>query len=321
MTLLLIILQQQNMATFSTNNHQYRVIQSLDPRPQVAGENCMSAGIFLIQEVSSGKLAVQKRLRMTSSGRQERVHAEVNALKQLQAAGGSRHLNGIIEAFWDRASPTISIILVYCDAGTIDDLIRRYHPQKKTVTEEFVWHVAAGMAKGLHFMHSGIDADDERRQHSSNEWNTICHLDIKPGNVFLSTTGQRFPRVLVGDFGCAVTKYDILSRKADRMVQHNGTVGWFPPEVHRDQDGNWRGPYGKSTDIWQLGGVIQSMCKLFHEPKQSLVNAGTPCGRGFSEALNMMVKDCMREDLDNRIQTATLVDKVRHQMRARGLKF
>ena len=116
----------------------------------------------------------------------------------------------------------------------------------KPISEEFCWHVLAHMSAALSLCHVGIP-DPTKPQYKFQKWNCICHLDIKPHNVFLSSKlakgheNDKFPRVVLGDYGCSVTKRMIDSDKAHKDYVPGGTEGWYPPESVFVEDGSHKG--------------------------------------------------------------------------------
>ncbi|KAK5124973.1 hypothetical protein LTR85_001163 [Meristemomyces frigidus] len=281
----------------------YEVIKSIDPRGDKPLHTGMGSGIYLIRDTKTGRPFVEKRITIKRKDQQERALAESDALFQIYNAGFSYSINMIIEEFWDGATNYCSLILEYCDDGTVADVIQRYRNDKQPIPEPFVWHVLAGLTKALCFMHEGLDLD-RPYDPPFPKWNTICNLDIKPANVFLSTKNQRgpFSWVVLGDFGCAVTWKDIKSGRSDRAVQWHGTPGWSPPEHHLDANGGGiQGRYGMPTDVWQMGGAIQAMCRL--------------------DELNGIVCGMMHREYLKRPKALNMVGEVKRQMKKRALAF
>lgn len=302
-----------------TNKAEYEILRSVDPRSKSINSG-MSNGGFLIRNTETGFLYVEKRIRITTESKKERALAEIDALMGMQYAGGSSHVNFIIERFWDGITDHCSMILEYCDLGTIDESIKEYADAGRYHSDNFAWHVLTSMTKALCFMHEGLDLDrpNTRRPY----WNTICHLDIKPSNVFLSSRNTKgpYPRVVLGDFGCAVSWRDIMAGKEDRATQWQGTIGWHAPEHHVDPNGfGVQGRYGKPTDIWQMGAVVQAMCRRTGHPLQELADQERPCGSRYSGDLNKVVACTMRKENSKRPTALDMVGEVMKQMAKRGL--
>ncbi|KAK4549570.1 hypothetical protein LTR36_006567 [Oleoguttula mirabilis] len=306
-----------------TDKATYEIIKSIDPRSDKPENKGMSYGIHLVRNIKTGFLFVEKRIKMNTESRKERAIAEVDALLQIRRAGCSYSINLIIERFWDGATAYCSVILEHCDGGTVAEIIDQSLKAERHVTDNFAWHILTGVTKALCFIHDGLDVDLPNAQ-AQPRWNTICHLDLKPGNVFLSSRDQKgsYPRVVLGDFGCTVTWDDIKTGKADRATQWHGTPDWHPPEIHMDPDGaGILGRYGIPTDVWQMGAIIQVMCRRVVYPRQELVDEGRPCGRRYSGDLNNMIGRTMHNEYVKRPKAVDMVGEIRRQMAMRGLVF
>jgi serine/threonine protein kinase len=123
------------------------------------------------------------------------------------------------------------------------------------------------------------------RQHN---WDDIAHLDLKPCNIFLSSSGGKYgyPRVVLADFGCAIKRSDVHRGREHPFIQECGTSNWYPPE----NIGETIIPYyGPTTDVWQLGATIHTFCLLVREPERTILASGAPCGFGYSKELNHAV--------------------------------
>src|ERR1700761_7614575 len=90
-------------------------------------------------------------------------------------------------------------------------MLQRRRRSGRRISEAFLWHAMLGIANALAFLHWGI-TDAANGQGPVHGWDTICHLDIKPQNVFLSSSGRSgsYARIVLGDFGCATSQSDIL---------------------------------------------------------------------------------------------------------------
>lgn len=307
--------------TVTFNNTAYKVVQILQAPSN--RNSSMSHGVRLLQH-PNGTMRVEKRLSMTGGSRKACSDAEMEALHQIVKAGGSNHINVFHEASWLTGASYGSLLLEHCDSGTIQDYVMGRVNPPQLVDESFCWHVLQGLCAALAMCHNGIK-DPIAPQNKPPSWNMIAHLDIKPANVFLSSKGVSgfqnapWPRVVLGDFGCAVSYKDILSGRVSREVVPHGTPGWMAPETEPDGNGVPRARYGWKTDIWQMGGVIQVLCLRSAEPDLTRIGAGRPCGTAYSSDLNNVISHCMKPDLNSRPTAVDVAQEVRRQMVRRGL--
>ena len=299
-----------------TDTTTYRVTKVLEA-PTTDGSR-MSEGIRLIEDLN-GTLFIEKRLSTALPEKKKRADAERNALVQIvKATGGHTNINVLHESFLAAGRPQAVLILQHCNAGTLEETIVRVMRNRTKVPEPFIWHIFAGLSSALSLCHWGI-TDPLESNSKLTPWNTISHLDIKPSNVFLSTTNHtpannnnNYPTVVLGDFGCCVTDKDLASGAADRTYQPFGTLGWFPPEMN-----DFVGPYGPWTDVWQMVGLIQCLCLKSHRPVLDPANLGRPCGSHYSPDLNKVVGRCLVGKYRQRptaVAVAAQVQRVRERM-------
>lgn len=286
------------------------------PRP---GQEAMSHGVYRVEHPEKGQLVV-KRLSMTSVEKAKRAVVEVSALERVQAAV-KRHenINNVVTIFWSNQDPLADLVLEYCDNGSLADGIDYMRKDGSRIAEDFAFHLFYGIAKGLAMLHHGIP---DHTDHSTKvkPWETTCLLDIKPANVLLSLQQfpgrghMRHPRVVLADFGCSITRDDIQSGRESKTVQEHGTPGWFPPENGHPEVGR----YGKPTDIWQCGGVIQAMCLLLFQPDMNRLSL--PCAKRYGAELNCLVAACLSERFEKRPTAVSLCDEIRKVMISKGFQ-
>ncbi|KAK3699051.1 hypothetical protein LTR37_016655 [Vermiconidia calcicola] len=306
---------------FRTQKATYRIGRWL---VAPSNEARMSFGVRMVHHTESNEVRVEKRLRVDEEGSRERAFIERNAMMQLRKAGRHPNINYLHDCFQIPCSPLVSLIVEFCDRGTLEDERMDLDLQGKWAPEAWIWHIFSSLCSALAMIHYGL-RDPFDKEHKMTNWNTICHLDIKLLNVFVSRKsdsghdmGNRFSRIVLGDFGCAVTKEDIESSKFARDSVPCGTRGWFPPELVENVTG-WSGNYGKPTDVWQMGGVIQTMCTRLVQPSQGPVRKGLPCGNGYSKELNHLVMEIMGKNDEYRPSAVDVAELVKRDMGILGL--
>lgn len=266
----------------------------------------------------------------------ERALAEKKALKQVDKAGGSPNVNRIYQAIWEAGSPTASLSIAHCNRGSLDRVIDEYKEINWKIPEKFCLKTLYDIAAALCMIHHGIK-DPMNPADKEQDWNTICHLDIKLANVFLDYHGPfepcgkplthyaNWPRVILGDFGCSVTREDIMSKKIDHRVQPYGTPTWYPPEGDPEdvgiagvESGCEKGAFGKFTDIWMMGGVTQAMCRLKPSPEQFWVDQMRGAGKDYTGDLNEAVNKCMARNITRRPTALDVAKAIKVLMDGRG---
>lgn len=237
----------------------------------------------------------------------------VQTLEQLRNAGPSPHINFLHKALINGVPGHASLILEYCEMGNIQSMINTNGMEDAIVAEGFVWHVVASVTKALCFLHEGVDV----YKHDAtpiDSWNPICHLDIKPDNVYLTNKHRNadYPRVVLGDLGCAVTRDDVVSGRVNRECPHQFTPSIVPPENRLEGDiSRWKGKYGLVTDMWQLGGLMQVMCTKAHQPSLSKAKTMHACGPQYSFKANEIAWRLMHTDCTRRPKATELMEELR----------
>lgn len=238
----------------------------------------MSVAINLLRGRADGKLYIEKRISIEGmSGK--RAVAELNTLKTVR---GHAHLNQLIE-HKTLDGRFCSMVLEYCDRGSLQDRMQAVMQAKSMFTEADIWNVLLGVSRALAFLHTGTKAG---KTEPVSGWKAIAHLDIKPGNILISAPGGEFgkSRVVLADFGCAVSIEDLQRGRETGRRQPCGTPQWYPPEGIQGQG------YGSKTDLYMLGASIHTLCHLRPIPSSTLPNYGSPCGNRYGSDLNRIVQ-------------------------------
>lgn len=292
------------------------------------GVGGLSESVKVVRSRRGGELRVIKRVGTKARMKEElealkRIpkHCHLNYMVRMSGEAGPNgdhafHHLGVcladkqqVEYAWTPHGRSLSFVLEYCDGGDLGSLLDDHIKHRQPFSEDFVLQFLHHIGKGLAFLHSGI-TDPARQSHSQINWNTICHLDIKPANVFLASNGRgRLPRFVLGDFGCAVTKNDVESGRESKRMHRHGTPQWFPPDSISEVVGERNCGYGWHTDIWQLGAVAAAVCRLSSKPirEQVFTDYRKPCGSRYGFKLNETVRGCVSADRARRPRAANLV--------------
>lgn len=249
-----------------------------------------SEEVNLVRSRANGKVYVEKRIRTD----QDRTILAIREIQTLQIVskkyGGGRNLNVMVDYASLMGGRIYSLILEHCNLGNLESRVDEIRRQRSFLNEVSAWNVLQGVSRGLAFLHDGIIEIEVINQPipKPTGWNTICHLDIKPSNIFLDERGgfAGQPRVILADFGCAVALNELEDGSEQDRQQPCGTPAWYPPE---GAPGVAKF-YGTKTDIYMLGATIHTLCRLLELPRLRQFPPENPCGsQTYGRRLNGIV--------------------------------
>lgn len=126
-------------------------------------------------------------------------------------------------AAWEEDNGSF-IRMELCDRGTL----KHYDMVEDQLSEDTIWRFAADLVQGLSYIHES----------------KMIHLDIKPSNLMLTSTGQ----LKIADFGIAT---EMVGSQA-KEIEQPGESAYMAPELI---DHNV-GPITPAADMFSLGVVL-----------------------------------------------------------------
>ena len=272
------------------DNHFQR-LPGQDPNTMGA-QGCFNAGIVVVERRQDGKKCIEKRLKpdqVLSGG----AELEIAILRGLKHPNVCQYIDAFIDK--NPRRPRAILYVEYCELGTLDDVLEKYFQRRQRVPEGAVWSIFMQLTKALGYCQLGIQNALRREEVPCLGWVGVVHRDMKPDNIFLSSRSDlSFPRVVLGDFGCAIRDdHDGF----EGMEYHNNDLYWDPPETPC---------FGYYTDIWGLGAVIQAVCRLDGPPgsRYGPLAEGRRfqgAGHHYSPQLNRALDIVMSTDPDRRM--------------------
>eukprot|EP00775_Hariotina_reticulata_P009135 gene9135-9303_t len=142
---------------------------------------------------------------------------------EVKAMDGSRHPHVVAYHQSYFTNGNLTILMELMDGGSLWSLLQKV----RVIPELYLAELARQVLSGLCYLH------DVAR---------ICHRDIKPGNLLLSSSGQ----LKISDFGVSSQ----LSSSMSKCLSWVGTVTYMSPERIRGDS------YTFNTDVWSLGLVL-----------------------------------------------------------------
>lgn len=134
------------------------------------------------------------------------------------------------EAFYDKATNTLNIVLEFAGDGDLSQKIKLNKKNHKRIDENTIWDWMIQLIIGIYYLHTS----------------NCIHRDLKTANIFLKKNG----RIKIGDLN--VTKY----LKNAMAMTFAGTPLYMAPEMLNNL------PYDYKIDIWSLGCIIYELCAL-----------------------------------------------------------
>lgn len=242
-----------------------------------------STSIILVRHTSTHLFCVRKALRgnMSSPGARHAWREELELHRSLS----HRNIVGYVDAFMDASLGQAALFTEFCDLGSLGDLRRRMRGGPSRIPEAFVWHVLRGVVGAVVYCHRGPPGGGP----TGLPWLSVVHRDIKPDNIFLQSrpgtaAGAGYPLVKLGDFGAAI---GAENPEFYAMEARKGTRGWQPPEFPN---------FGQRGDVWSVGAVAQSLCRLGTVG----IEPGAGVGKHYGEDLDECVGACLVEEKADR---------------------
>lgn len=271
---------------------EFRPLPGQNP-DTMGGQGAYNAGVLIVERRHDRLRCIEKRLKP-----EEVVagHArfEITVLRDLRHPNVVKYVDAYLDE--DPRRPLATLYMEYCELGTLEDLLDKYFQRRQRVPEGVVWYIFLQLTQALGYCQLGIRNVLNSEQIPQPSWVGVVHRDMKPNNIFLSSrsTTPSFPRVVLGDFGCAIRDDH---HGFEGMEYHNSEHYWDPPETPA---------FGYYTDIWGLGAVIQAVCRLDGPPGSRYGPLGEGrrfhgAGRYYSPQLNQALDIIMTTEPSRRM--------------------
>ena len=235
----------------------------------------------------TGAIVAVKVIPHGSSGalEDEKIKGEIDILSRCD----SPYIVGYFECFI--RPPTdkpgeMWIVMEYCEGGSMTDLIEA--SAGAALPEDSIRAVCASIVLGLEYLH-GVAS--------------VCHRDIKCGNVLLTEDGH----VKLADFGVSAELSNTLNKRKTVV----GSPYWMAPEVIRESH------YDGKADVWSLGITVIEMAQgepphanlhplraIFVIPTKPAPTLGDP--DYWSPEMLDFVRNCCQKDPGQRHDSALL---------------
>jgi serine/threonine protein kinase len=285
----------------------------------LASGGCGAA--YLAEDEKRGKIVV-KKIKLPQLGQEVSTEGDI----LLSLLGSYKKAHNIIDVFKQELfSGETRLHMEYCEGGDLTHLLRKVWEGNAYMCKAFVRHVEIHIAAGLLYLHKGVRYSHKTGSFFSEvsagkKWNAISHRDIKPDNIFFRMTrradkSSRFPDIVLGDFGMAVTKYKYKSYWPHIRAEPERWSGFTdqrfaPPEYfsqgwYKGLKDTKKDSLLPSYDIWQFGAVLYKM--ITNRYLES--NATAAMHKQWGDIIND-VDSMTRDDPDKRMRDSQFVEKI-----------
>ena len=135
------------------------------------------ADVVKVKNKKSGQIYAMKRINIIQLEKEE-VEKELNEIRLLYSLNHP-NIIGYKEAFYDKTSGKLNIVLEFADDGDLLQKIKYNKEHQLFFHEDTIWEIIIQMLLGVSYLHSS----------------KIIHRDLKSANIFLMKNGQ----IKIGD--------------------------------------------------------------------------------------------------------------------------
>jgi serine/threonine protein kinase len=273
-------LKRQQINRKSNITSDYTIIKTIDDGQ--GGIGGMNGGVFVVVVKNTlGPPFIEKRFKPTDVSFCKK---EIEVMHKLRHPSLATYVNGFILERTPETLSQASVYIEFCNAGSMEDMIKTYRERSLKVPEGFIWHALLGLADALAYLFDGVSHLHNKNARPDPKWRPILHRDIKPDNVLFrtrSTVGsKKYLYCILSDFGLACE--DLPNNHPDQEYHQKhggklGTMSYLAPELcykpypNGKNEEKWfpgKQRHSPRSDIWALGACIHNLC----EPNSSHLN-------------------------------------------------
>lgn len=219
-------------ADVSAIKTQYPTVRTLTNRAAAT----TSTGVHIVRSLSTRRLVVRKDLLARDNIMAREVRREIQLMRAMRHRGVISFVDGAVESGpelgeRDFGGWEATVVMEYCDLGTLAGLTVRLHKLKRhgkadRCPQGFVFHAFVCLVDALAFLQRGYGAGDARG--APGNWTSLVHGDVKPENVFLRSRiggpdGYCHPYVVLADWGLARSEGQAMTELKHQMP---GFTAW-----------------------------------------------------------------------------------------------
>ena len=245
--------------------------------------NTLQNSLKLVKKKEDGKLYTLKSIK-NDENNDKIKELFFNELKILLSLC-HKNIISYKEAFYDKETKTLNMVLEYIDGGDLSMKIREAKQRRLLFKEKIIWSIFIQILEGINYLHK----------------KNIIHRDLKTSAIYLTKKGKvKIGGLSMGknieDFGMALTQI--------------GTPYFTAPEIWEDK------PYDYKCDIWSLGCILYELTTLqvpflglnMQELYQNIINLKyKPIPNIYSNELKEIIKILLNKNQIDRPSTTILL--------------
>ena len=199
------------------------------PSPMASGASCGSGGGNNISD-NNNNMSRKSKIESSEELRRADSTATSTAIDQAidDAEAGSNM--SVVDHLYPRKAGYFEswLVMDYCDAGNVETAIikQKFHNENGKPKLPLIVGILTDTARAVAYLHKA----------------GIVHGDLKPANIMLQSSGQRFPIAKVADFGLS----SMLAQDVAYLQRSHskGTVQYMSPELLKS------GKVSKASDVY-----------------------------------------------------------------------
>ncbi|XP_055347260.1 uncharacterized protein LOC129594551 isoform X3 [Paramacrobiotus metropolitanus] len=202
------------------------------------GHGGLSRAVYKVTDESSEETYAVKAIPVISGTPDAELRKHLHEFKTIVKLSARPHRNVVRYYYFDvarwDAGPEVRLFMEYCNGHNLAGRNESLAASKQRLKEHDIVRDLKDILRGLQYLHR----------------NGIVHLDIKGGNILITTTGV----VKLADFGL-ITKIQGAVTASGEVNGAAGTTVYMAPERFSGVFGRC----GRASDVWSVGCVLLEM--------------------------------------------------------------
>ncbi|KAA6394102.1 MAG: putative NEK protein kinase [Streblomastix strix] len=249
---------------------------------------------YIVKKRGANRKYVIKQMQYKKESEEQQIQHEIEIHKNLH----SPFIVDFVESF-QTDDDMWNIVMEFCEGGDLDDFLEDLKEMGAELDEDRAWDLLSQMVMAIDYLHQ----------------NKILHRDLKPKNVFLSSTFD----VRLGDFGIS----RVMKDGEEYARTQTGSLAYMCPELLTKAKFNEKG------DVWGIGMIMYELLtgllftcqgKTQSEVMQIIISKREPeITNYYSQKLRDVIHKMLIKEYHDRVSITQL--KQEEEIRKRMVKY